>query len=50
MGKLSLDICKAEAAIKTAQDQLAGQLAAFKPYASIVSASDVADCENDAEN
>lgn len=48
--QLSLDICKAEASIKTAQDQLAAQLAAFKPYASIVSSSDVADCENDAQD
>ena len=48
--KLSLDICKAEAAIKDAQDQLAVQLAAFKPYASIVSAADVTDCENDAKD
>jgi hypothetical protein len=48
--KLSLDICKAEAAIKDAQDQLAVQLMAFKPYASIVSAADVTDCENDAKN
>jgi hypothetical protein len=48
--KLILDICKAEAAIKDAQDQLAVQLAAFKPYASIVSAADVTDCENDAKD
>jgi hypothetical protein len=48
--KLSLDICKAEAAIKDAQDQLAAQLAAFRPYASIVSAADVTDCENDAKD
>ena len=48
--KLNLDICKAEAAIKDTQDQLATQLAAFKPYASIVSASDVTDCENGASN
>lgn len=47
---LSLGICKAEATIKAAQDQLATQLAAFKPYASIVSASDVSDCESDAKN
>jgi hypothetical protein len=48
--KLILDICKAEAAIKDAQDQLAVQLAAFKPYASIVSAADVTDCENGAKD
>ncbi|MDO1527335.1 hypothetical protein QMK61_00675 [Fulvimonas sp. R45] len=47
MKKLSLDICKAEAGIKSAQDQLAAQLPAFKPYASIVSASDVANCAKD---
>jgi len=47
---LSLGICKAEATIKAAQDQLATQLAAFKPYASIVSAADVGDCENDAKS
>jgi hypothetical protein len=50
MQQLSLDICKAQASIKTAQDQLATQLASFKPYASIVSASDVADCESDAKD
>jgi hypothetical protein len=47
---LSLDICKDTAAIKAAQDQLATQLAAFKPYASIVSAASVADCEDDAKS
>jgi hypothetical protein len=47
---LSLGICKAQAAIKAEQDQLATQLAAFKPYAAIVSAADVADCANDAKN
>jgi hypothetical protein len=50
MQQLSLDICKAQASIKTAQDQLATQLASFKPYASIVSSSDVADCESDAKD
>lgn len=45
--KLSLGICKAEVAIKGAQDQLAAQMTAFKPYATIISASDVTDCEND---
>lgn len=47
---LSLDICKATTNIKVAQDQLAGQLPAFKPYASIVSASDASDCANDAKD
>ncbi|KRB35327.1 hypothetical protein ASD82_13740 [Rhodanobacter sp. Root179] len=50
MQQLSLDICKAQASIKTAQDQLATQLASFKPYASIVSSSDVADCESGAKD
>ncbi|MFK2876492.1 hypothetical protein [Rhodanobacter hydrolyticus] len=48
--KLSLDICKDTAAIKDAQDQLAAQLVAFKPYAAIVSADDVASCEKDAKD
>ncbi|MEW9624738.1 hypothetical protein [Rhodanobacter geophilus] len=47
---LSLGICKDTAAIKAAQDQLATQLAAFKPYASIVSAASVTDCEDDAKS
>jgi hypothetical protein len=50
MQQLSLDICNAQASIKTAQDQLATQLASFKPYASIVSSSDVAVCESDAKD
>lgn len=50
MEKLSLDICRAMASIKATQDQLATQLATFKPYASIVDASDVRDCEGDAGN
>lgn len=50
IAKLSLGICKDTAAIKAAQDQLAAQLAAFKPYASIVSTSDVADCAKDAKD
>ncbi|MHB1056623.1 MAG: YggN family protein [Rhodanobacter sp.] len=50
MRKLALDICKAETSIKTVQDQLATQLAAFKPYASIVDASDARDCESDAKD
>lgn len=47
---LTLEICKNTAAIKDAQDQLVTQLAAFKPYASIVSASDVANCAKDAKS
>lgn len=43
---LSLGIRKAETAIKDAQDQLAAQLVAFKPYAAIISASDVTDGES----
>lgn len=43
---LSLGICKAEVAIKVAQDQLAAQMAAFKPYAAIISTSDVKSCDN----
>lgn len=50
MKKLGLDICKAQASIKVAQDQLATQLAAFKPYASIVESSDMADCESSAND
>lgn len=42
-----LKTCRDLAGIKAAQDQLATQLAAFKPYASIVSASDVTDCAKD---
>jgi hypothetical protein len=47
---MTLDICKATAAIKLAQDQLATQLTAFKPYAAIVGADDAADCEKDAKS
>ena len=47
---LSLNICKDTAAIKAAQDQLATQLAAFRPYAAIVSTADMTDCANDAKN
>ncbi|KRE90584.1 hypothetical protein ASG87_18700 [Frateuria sp. Soil773] len=48
--KLTRDICKAQAAIKSTQDQLAAQLAAFAPYAKIIDASDVSDCESDAKD
>lgn len=50
MQKLSLDICQAMTSIKTVQDQLATQLTSFKPYASIVEASDITDCGNDAKD
>lgn len=50
LAQLSLDICRHTTAIKAAQDQLATQLTAFKPYASIVSAADVARCENEAKD
>ena len=39
-----LKTCHDLAGIKAAQDQLAVQLAVFKPYASIVNASNVTDC------
>lgn len=47
---LTLGICKDTAAIKVAQDQLAAQLAAFKPYAYIVGTGDVANCLKDAKD
>jgi hypothetical protein len=47
MQDLTRDICKDTAAIKVAQDQLAAQLAAFKPYAHIVGTDDAADCAKD---
>lgn len=40
-----LRTCHDLAGIKAAQDSLAGQLAAFKPYAGIIGASAVSDCE-----
>lgn len=49
-GKVELEakkICGDLANIKAAQDSLASQLAAFKPYAAIVDDSAVADCRND---
>jgi hypothetical protein len=46
MKKLSLGFCKAEVAIKAAQDQLAAQLPAFKPYAAVIGTSEVTDCES----
>ena len=46
---LTLDICKATAAIKSAQDRLATRLTVFRPYASIVGAASVTDCSDDAK-
>lgn len=40
-----LKTCHDLAGIKAAQDSLAGQLAAFKPYAGIIEASAIRDCE-----
>lgn len=40
----AVKICQDLANIKAAQDSLAGQLAAFKPYAGIVEASSISDC------
>lgn len=50
LDKLSRDICTAEAGIKDAQDQLAAQLPAFKPYAGIIDAAEVKDCRDDASH
>lgn len=44
---LSQKICQDEANIKNVQDQLAAQLAAFKPYAGIVTSERLADCAKD---
>ena len=41
----ALQTCQDLASIKAAQDSLAAQLAAFKPYAGIVEASSINDCE-----
>ncbi|HEY0197756.1 MAG TPA: DUF2884 family protein [Rhodanobacter sp.] len=46
----ALKICGDLAGIKTAQDALASQLPAFKPYAAIVDAGAVIDCEKDAKD
>jgi hypothetical protein len=43
----ALKICQDLGNIQSAQDQLATQLPAFKPYGHIVSADDVSDCKND---
>lgn len=40
-----LKTCHDLAGIKAAQDSLAGQLAAFKPYAGIIEAGTISDCE-----
>ncbi|WP_329740604.1 DUF2884 family protein [Dyella sp. A6] len=47
---LNMAICNDTAAIKQAQDALGNQLAAFKPYATIVGAADVSDCMKDAND
>ena len=41
----ALKTCQDLAGIKAAQDSLAGQLAAFRPYAGIIEAGNVSDCE-----
>jgi hypothetical protein len=46
----AMKICQDLAGIKTAQDNLAGQLAAFKPYAGIVDASAITDCASDSKS
>ena len=46
----ALKICQDIAGIKTAQDSLAGQLAAFKPYAGIIKADNISDCTNDSKD
>lgn len=43
----ALKICRDLGNIKTNQDQLAAQLPAFKPYANVISADSVNDCEKD---
>lgn len=42
----ALKTCQDLVSIKAAQDSLAGQLAAFKPYAGIIEAGNVSDCES----
>jgi hypothetical protein len=46
----ALKICQDLANIKTAQDSLAVQLAAFKPYAGIIHADNIPDCTSDSRN
>ncbi|WP_049622855.1 hypothetical protein [Frateuria defendens] len=43
----ALKICDDLDGIKAAQDDLAGQLAAFKPYAGLIGAGDVKECRQD---
>jgi hypothetical protein len=45
-----LKLCQDIGNTKTAQDQLSTQLSAFKPYANIISADDVNDCEKDQQS
>lgn len=44
---LAQKMCQDHANIKNVQDQLAGQLPAFKPYANIVTGKYVTDCQKD---
>jgi hypothetical protein len=46
----ALKICKDIGDIRAAQDNLAGQLPAFKPYAGIVGNGDVKDCGKDSKS
>lgn len=46
----ALKICQDLTGIKMAQDTLAVQLAAFKPYAGIIKADNLADCTNDSKD
>ncbi|GLQ48698.1 hypothetical protein ACFFJT_16955 [Dyella flava] len=43
----ALKVCQDLGNIQSAQDQLATQLPAFKPYGHMVTADDVSDCRND---
>lgn len=49
VGQEAAKICLDLAAIKTAQDNLATQLPAFKPYAGIVGTGDIHNCHKDDE-
>ncbi|HTV86505.1 MAG TPA: hypothetical protein VME63_13970 [Dyella sp.] len=43
----AMKICQDLANVKINQDQLVAQLPAFKPYANVISGSDVGDCRKD---
>lgn len=47
MKELAHKICRDQASIKSVQDQLAVQLPAFKPYATIATQKDVEECTED---